>query len=160
MISFNAKREDAIWMEMILRKELGKSVSVKTHPLFKELTWGYFYGHGDPVPFIIKSSAGEFIRITATGDNIYSVKKEALNAIAETLIPLTDRSGALIGHPIASFDLFDGEDVDPYYEWAMTEREEYTRELIDGSLFEDAKPQNMTVYDENGTMIYGSQIEF
>lgn len=153
MISYESKAEDAIWLALVLKRELGRQVYIDRKPFIKEMVHGRFYGSGEPAPFFIKCSAGEFLRITVTGDNIYSVKKEALNALAEALMPLNDRLGYKIGYPLASFNLWDGKGLDPFYEWALTNKEEYAQKLWDGSLFEDAKPQDMVIYDSDGTIL-------
>lgn len=145
MVIFTPKEEDAIFLAYKLKEKFGTNIRFGQTP-FREILTGTLKLDGVRFTFFAKYSMGEFLRITVTGRNGLYEKKRALLKLEKALCEEKDRNDVVIGMPIASFDVDDGELVDPFLEWAFVNREEYAESLRRGKLIEDAELLNLIIY--------------
>ena len=157
MINWMSKEEDIKFLSHKLKEKLGDKISINTYELSQEVLNGKFiFDKKDTfkyngVDFHIKYSANEFLRINVGEIEIYKhymEKVEALLEITKALSKITTKEGAIIGNPLAFYYIETDGYFTPYCDWAFTNQEEYKQELINNTMYDDAKIENLIIYEQ------------
>jgi len=76
-------------------------------------------------------------------------KVEVLLEISKSISETITKDGSIIGSPLAFYNIETDGYFIPYSDWAFTNKEEYKQELINNTMFDDTKIENLIIYDKS-----------
>jgi len=154
MINYISRTEDVKWLAYKLKNALGSKISINQYGLNQEVLHGYYdkemccrfdYFKLD---FYVKYNRNYFLRI-GVGENCfnksYEEKIEALKDIGKVIIDTESAAGKKIGYPLAFYKAVFEDSSVPTLEWAFRNQEEYTEELRRGTIFDDARIEDLII---------------
>ncbi|MCI8588535.1 MAG: hypothetical protein HFG40_02675 [Bacilli bacterium] len=157
MINYISKEKDVVWLAYRLKDCLGSRVSINQYGMKQRNLLGYYtdqenkFARINGVDFHIKYSRKEFLRIGIGEIKVrepYEKKLEALKIIGKELSEIKERGGLPIGPPLAFYNSVDEEGKVPTLEWAFCNSLEYSKELSEGTLFDDATIEDLVWINE------------
>lgn len=138
-----------------LKKMLGEKISINKFSLGQEVLTGKIIFNENKnarfqgIDFNIKYSKDEFLRINI--GEIYLInslkeKEEALRILSNAISRI--RFGIQFGNPIAYYQIEQNGFYIPFCDWVWKNKEEYLEELKNNTLYEDARIENLVLFEE------------
>lgn len=152
-----SKVEDVEFLAKELNKKLGNLISINVFSLGQEILTGKIVtdesksARFEGIDFNIKYSKDEFLRINVGEINLitsYKEKECALRILADAISKIELSQNQYIGDPNAYYQIqVDGFYI-PYCDWAWKYKNEYLEELKNNRMYEDAKIENLIIFNE------------
>lgn len=154
MINFMSNSDDIVWLAYKLKEEMGRTISINKFGLHNEILTGKYssdlYAQYYGIDFNIKFSADQFLRINVgeiQQSRSYEEKIKALSEFYSVINKIIDNNNGIFKNPLAFYNVSSGKNKIPYLDWVFCNREEYEKELVNGTLFDDAVIEDLIIFD-------------
>lgn len=149
--NFMSQMEDVIWLAYKLKFQLGSKISINQIGLYKEILEGKYHlkGCNRGIDFTILYSDKEFLRISVGEVNAstrYEDKLFVLNELKNAISSIT-RNGVSLGEPSVFYNVIDEQYKVPHLEYIYADKENYIKSFKDKTIFDDAIPEDVIVFD-------------